>query len=154
VVHHDVNTSNALESIVTTKTAQAVEHTERAGFENAEAPPGAALECGRDRFAQSDSPTMNALEHESAVPSRQVPVGRASISSMNAIIDLDSLPAFLTADEAAALLRTTRKAVYTMAERGLLPGVTRLRRRFLVRRDVLLDYLRQKSTPSLKGERR
>jgi excisionase family DNA binding protein len=66
------------------------------------------------------------------------------------ITSLDSLPAFLTTDETAALLRTTRKAVYTMAERGLLPGVTRIGRRVLVRTDILLDWLRQKSAPSLE----
>lgn len=63
----------------------------------------------------------------------------ASAMSMNAFTNLDSLPAFLTADETASLIRTTRKAVYKMAERGLLPGVARIGRRMLVRRDVLLD---------------
>ncbi len=56
-----------------------------------------------------------------------------------------------TADEVAALLRTTRKAVYAMVERGQLPGVTRIGRRVLFRSDVLLDWLRQQSAPSLKG---
>ncbi len=60
------------------------------------------------------------------------------------------LPMFLTADEAADLLRTSRKGVYAMVERGLLPGVTRLGRRVLIRRDDLLDWLRQKSAPSLE----
>jgi hypothetical protein len=62
----------------------------------------------------------------------------------------DALPRFLTADEVGALLRTTRKAVYVMAERRLLPGVTRLGRRILFRSDVLLHWLDQKSTPSPK----
>jgi excisionase family DNA binding protein len=57
----------------------------------------------------------------------------------------------LTAEEAASLLRTSRKAIYVQAERGLIPGVTRLGRRMLFRSDVLLDWLRQKSTPSSKG---
>ncbi len=60
------------------------------------------------------------------------------------------LPIFLTADEAADLLRTTRKGIYAMVERNLLPGVTRLGRRVLIRRDDLLDWLRQKSAPSLE----
>ena len=55
------------------------------------------------------------------------------------------LPVF----ETAALLRTSRKAVYSMVERGQLPGVTRIGRRVLFRRPALLDWLRQKSTPSL-----
>ncbi len=40
----------------------------------------------------------------------------------------------LTVPEAASLLRTTAKAIYTMIERGQLPGVVRLGRRVLVRR--------------------
>lgn len=59
-------------------------------------------------------------------------------------------PVLLTADEVAALLRTSRKAVYDMVERGALPGVTRIGRRVLVHADVLLDWLRQKSAPSLE----
>lgn len=39
----------------------------------------------------------------------------------------------LTVDEAAELLRTTRKAVYAAAERGQLPGVVKLGRRLLFR---------------------
>lgn len=58
------------------------------------------------------------------------------------------LPLLLTADEVAALLRTTRKGIYAMVERGQLPGVTRLGRRVLVRSDTLLRWLCQKSTPS------
>ena len=57
-------------------------------------------------------------------------------------------PLLLTPDEVAALLRTSRKAVYTMVERGLLPGVTRVGRRVLIRTDALLDWLRHKSAPS------
>ena len=44
-----------------------------------------------------------------------------------------SLPALLTSGEVAKLLRTTRRAVYAMVERGQLPGVVRLGRRVLVR---------------------
>jgi excisionase family DNA binding protein len=56
----------------------------------------------------------------------------------------------LTAAEVADLLRTSRKAIYTMVERGQLPGVTRIGRRVLLRHDDLLDWLRQKSMPSLE----
>jgi excisionase family DNA binding protein len=63
----------------------------------------------------------------------------------------DELRLFFTAREVAQLLRTTVKAVYALAERGLLPGVTRLGRRLLFRRAELLDWLRQKSAPSPKG---
>ena len=59
-----------------------------------------------------------------------------------------ALPVLLTADEAADLLRTTRRAVYAMIERRQLPGVIRVRRRVLVRADDLLDWLNQKRAPS------
>jgi excisionase family DNA binding protein len=55
----------------------------------------------------------------------------------------------LTPDEVAALLRTSRKAVYAMVERRQLPGVIRIGRRVLICEDALIDWLRQKSTPSL-----
>lgn len=51
----------------------------------------------------------------------------------------------LTTGETAALLRTSRKAVYALIERRQIPGVVRLGRRVLVRSDVLIDWLRQKS---------
>ena len=60
----------------------------------------------------------------------------------------------MTSDEVASLLRTTRKAVYTMIERGLLPGVTRIGRRVLIRRRELLDFLDQNSSPSPRENRR
>ena len=60
----------------------------------------------------------------------------------------------MTPDEVASLLRTTRKAVYTMIERGLLPGVTRIGRRVLIRRRELLDFLDQNSSPSPRENRR
>jgi len=61
-----------------------------------------------------------------------------------------SLPFLLTTGEVAMLLRTSRKAVYAMIERGSLPGVVRLGRRVLVQRDDLLHWLRHKSAPSLE----
>ena len=61
-----------------------------------------------------------------------------------------SLPALLTSGEVAALLRTTRRAVYAMVEREQLPGAVRLGRRVLFRQDAMLDFLRQKSAPSLE----
>jgi excisionase family DNA binding protein len=57
----------------------------------------------------------------------------------------------LTPIEVAELLRTTKKAIYSMVERGQLPGIVRIGRRVLVREDALLDWLCQKSTPSLEG---
>jgi excisionase family DNA binding protein len=56
----------------------------------------------------------------------------------------------LTPVEVANVLRTTKKAIYAMVERAQLPGVVRIGRRVLIREDALLDWLRQKSTPSLE----
>jgi excisionase family DNA binding protein len=61
-----------------------------------------------------------------------------------------ALPLFLNVDEAAELLRTSRRAIYAMIERRQLPGVTRVRRRVLIRADDLLDWLDQKRAPSPK----
>jgi excisionase family DNA binding protein len=59
-----------------------------------------------------------------------------------------SLPILLTVDEAAWLLRTTRRAIYAMIERHQVPGVIRIRRRVLFRADDLLHWLDQKPAPS------
>ena len=59
-----------------------------------------------------------------------------------------TLPVLLTVDEAATLLRTTRRAIYAMIERRHLPGVIRIRRRVLLRADDLLHWLDQKRAPS------
>jgi excisionase family DNA binding protein len=61
-----------------------------------------------------------------------------------------NLPALLTCDEVAQLLRTSKKAIWAMSERKQLPGIVRIGRRLLFRQDALLDWLRQKSTPSLE----
>ena len=63
----------------------------------------------------------------------------------------DGRPVYLTSEEVADFLRTSRKAIYAMIERGQLPGVVRIGRRVLVREDALIDWLGQKSTPSLEG---
>jgi excisionase family DNA binding protein len=64
--------------------------------------------------------------------------------------NLRTLPLLLNAHETAELLRTTPAAVYAMAARGHLPGVTKIGRRLLVRSDHLLDWLDQKGAPSPK----
>ena len=69
------------------------------------------------------------------------------------VIDPGGLPFLLQAKEVADLLRTTRKAVYALVERGTLPGVTRIGRRVLFRRDDVLAWLDERRVPSL-GEKR
>jgi excisionase family DNA binding protein len=60
------------------------------------------------------------------------------------------MPMLFTVDDAANLLRTTRRAIYAMLERRQLPGVIRIRRRVLIRSAELLEWLNQKRAPSLK----
>lgn len=55
-------------------------------------------------------------------------------------------PELYTVEEVADLLRTTKKAVYLQAERGLLPGVVKLGRRLLFRRDDVRTHLGLAST--------
>jgi excisionase family DNA binding protein len=62
----------------------------------------------------------------------------------------DAMPLLLTVDDAADLLRTTRRAIYAMLERRQLPGVIRIGRRDLIRSAELLEWLDQKRAPSLK----
>jgi excisionase family DNA binding protein len=65
-------------------------------------------------------------------------------------IDAEEHPLLLTVDEAAALLRTTRRAMYAMVERHQVPGVIRIRRRVLFLAADLLHWLDQKCAPSPK----
>jgi len=65
-----------------------------------------------------------------------------------------SMPMLLTVDDAAELLRTTKRAIYAMIERRQLPGIIRVGRRVLLRADDLLHWLDQKSAPSPRSEQR
>jgi excisionase family DNA binding protein len=60
----------------------------------------------------------------------------------------------LTVPEVAVVLRTSPKAIYSMIERGQLPGVRRLGRRVLVGRADLLQFLDHTCTSSPKEKRR
>lgn len=67
---------------------------------------------------------------------------------------LDALPLFLTVDEVAALLRTTRKAIYAKVERGQIPHVRMSARSLLFERDALLGWIHERRAPSPGGSRR
>ena len=67
--------------------------------------------------------------------------------------DLHDLPSLLTVDEVAVLLRTSSKSVYAMVERGQLPGLIRVGRRLLFRRDDLLRWLGESRASSPKERR-
>jgi len=54
---------------------------------------------------------------------------------------MTTLPALANVSEVAGWLRTSRKAIYAMVERGQLPGVIRVRRRILFDRARLLQWL-------------
>jgi excisionase family DNA binding protein len=60
------------------------------------------------------------------------------------------MPMLLTVDDAAELLRTTKRAIYAMIERRQLPGIIRIGRRVLLRADDLPHWLDQKRAPSPK----
>ena len=64
-----------------------------------------------------------------------------------------ALPQLLTVDEVAGALRTTRKAVYALIQRGHLPGVVRVQRRVLVRQIALLEWLHEKGAQSSEDRR-
>jgi excisionase family DNA binding protein len=64
------------------------------------------------------------------------------------------LPELLTAEEVAAWLKTTVKAVYARAERGTLPGALRPppgRRLYFVRAE-LLRWLEQGRVPHMESQ--
>lgn len=76
------------------------------------------------------------------------------IKNSSVVTDLSSLPALMTAEETANLLRTTKAGIYAMAARGVLAGATRIGRRLLVNRDALLRSLTEGRAPSPRGTRR
>lgn len=119
-----------------------------------------------NRFAAHDAPSRaagstsgpppgdeRATLHEAQLAATSVVPG-ADMPTKTVPTTRDALPLLLTAEEVAALLRTTRKAVYAMAERASLPGAVRIGRRLLVHRDDLLRWLDERRTPSPGRTRR
>jgi excisionase family DNA binding protein len=116
----------------------------------------ARCEIERKAVANGDGAIADLSRSSDPRPSDTPRRGRSSwaVTQPGADQLLNELPFLLTADEAAALLRTTRKAIYARAERGLLPGVLRDGRRLLVRRDDLLSWLNERRAASPGGTRR
>lgn len=56
-------------------------------------------------------------------------------------MNANDLPAVLTIDEAAKLMRVDRKTLYALAQRGKLPGCRKVGRVLRVSRDALLRWL-------------
>lgn len=62
------------------------------------------------------------------------------------MLSIPDLPPLLTAQEVAQLLRTDRKVVWEMARLRRIPGVIRLGRKLLFRRDRLLQFLAERES--------
>lgn len=79
--------------------------------------------------------------------------GNATQAPSSRIGSLEDLPALITVDELAALLRTSRKAIYGRVARALLPGVVRDGRRLLFDRDDVLDWIDGMRAPAPQDRR-
>ena len=103
---------------------------------------------------QRDRGQKAKLELREPMPATEHPrSGAATHKTESTSISTRKLPLFLTVEETAELLRTSKGAVYVMKSRGQLPGVTIVGRRLLVRSDELLHWLDQRRAPSLEVKR-
>ena len=53
----------------------------------------------------------------------------------------ERLPLLLKVDEVAELLRVTKRSIYTMVDRGQIPGITKVGGRLRFRRDAIEAWL-------------
>ena len=106
------------------------------------------------RGQQQDGGAVCKPEASAAPPGRREGGSACGTPDLRRVTPDGCLPELLTANEVALVLRTSRKAVYAMAERAQLPGVTRIGRRLLVRRDDLLSWLDERRAASPGGTRR
>jgi excisionase family DNA binding protein len=90
------------------------------------------------------------LEHDEHSHPRRVSI-RSDVAVLKSKTTVAAVPTLLTCGEVAVALRTSRAAIYAMLERAQLPGVVRIGRRVLIREEALVDFIRQRSTPSSEG---
>jgi excisionase family DNA binding protein len=108
--------------------------TQSQKYSHAEHPVGGSPSL---RVVAGGQDALTLRANEEPTSDRSPPAGSADFHRC----DPKVLPYWLTVDEVAAWLRTTRKAVYARVERGRLPGAVRNGRRLLVRRDALVKSL-------------
>ena len=102
-------------------------------------------------------PTGHGPTEPSHTPAREAPDGRRQTpKERRAFQPSGTLPRFLTIDETAEILRTTRRAIYARIRRGDFPGVVRISRRILIDANALLHWLdeRRGPSPNLEGDQR
>jgi hypothetical protein len=104
-------------------------------------PPAPGASLGRRPANDSDLP-----ERRTTAQTRS----HASGAHLASTRKLTELPELLTADEVAAWLKTTRKAIYAKAERGVIPGATHIGARLYFFRLDLLRWAEQGRVPDME----
>jgi excisionase family DNA binding protein len=69
-------------------------------------------------------------------------------------VTADTVPAFLTVEEAAELLRVNRKTLYEAIRLEQVPGVARIGKALRLRRAALLEWTAGKGRDSALGSRK
>ncbi|MBP7146455.1 MAG: helix-turn-helix domain-containing protein [Acidobacteria bacterium] len=96
----------------------------------------------------SDGPPVPSPSSRSCTSSKKKPTKQRNTKADRSAAPEESAGPLVTVEEAAALLRTSPKAIYAMAERGQLGGVVRVGRRLLFSREQLLHSLTGSRAPS------
>jgi excisionase family DNA binding protein len=117
------------------------------------------IDVDEDTISVDFSGSVDSEGQEPAVSANSLPSPQGFESSREPATRHDNrfgnrdLAPLLTVEEVADLLRRSSKSIYSMIERAQLPGVTRLGRRVLVRRDDLLRWLNESRASSRKERR-